>query len=337
MPMSTKLDLTAFARCKLLDGVTPIQYLPRLSKKLGDVDIFVKRDDVTGLGGGGNKLRKLEFLIGEAQAAGADTIVTVGALQSNHARLTAAAAAKAGLACELVLTRSVPRDDEDFLLNGNVLLDSLLGATVHHVADPVDAPAFMQTRMAELRAAGRSVYMAPFGGSSSAGCLGYASCALEIVLQSAEMAVDFDRIVVPNGSGGTQAGLISGLLAMGRDARVVQGYTVLWPVEKAMAATRGLAQDTLARLSPGRTIEDDAVVIIDGQIGEGYGLPTDAMREAVRTVASLEGLLIDPVYGGKAFAGLLKDVRDGKFPRHAKLLFVMTGGLPGLFAYRRAF
>ena len=337
MPTSTKLDLTAFPRCHLLDGITPIQHLPRLSKKLGNVDIFVKRDDVTGLGGGGNKLRKLEFLIGEAQASGADTIVTVGALQSNHARLTAAAAAKAGLACELVLTRSVARDDEDFLLNGNVLLDSLLGATVHHVADPADAPAFIQTRMAELRAAGRSVYMAPFGGSSSAGCLGYASCASEIMLQSEEIQIDFDRIVVPNGSGGTQAGLVAGLLAMGRDARVVQSYTVLWPVEKAMTATRGLAQDTLTRLSPGRTVTDDAVVIVDGQIGEGYGLPTDAMREAVRTLASLEGLLIDPVYGGKAFAGLLKDIREGKFPQGAKLLFVMTGGLPGLFAYRRAF
>ena len=337
MPTSTKLDLTAFPRRHLLDGVTPIQHLPRLSKKLGNVDVFVKRDDVTGLGGGGNKLRKLEFLIGEAQAAGADTIVTVGALQSNHARLTAAAAAKAGLACELVLTRSVPRDDEDFLLNGNVLLDSLLGATVHHVADPADAPAFIQTRMAELRAAGRSVYMAPFGGSSSAGCLGYASCANEIVLQSEEMQIDFDRIVVPNGSGGTQAGLVAGLLAMDRDARIVQSYTVLWAVEKAMTATLGLAQDTLARLSPGRTVTDDAVVIVDGQIGEGYGLPTDAMREAVRTVASLEGLLIDPVYGGKAFAGLLKDIREEKFPKRAKLLFVMTGGLPGLFAYRRAF
>ncbi len=337
MPTSTKLDLTAFPRCHLLDGITPIQHLPRLSKKLGNVDIFVKRDDVTGLGGGGNKLRKLEFLIGEAQASGADTIVTVGALQSNHARLTAAAAAKAGLACELVLTRSVARDDEDFLLNGNVLLDSLLGATVHHVADPADAPAFIQTRIAELRAAGRSVYMAPFGGSSSAGCLGYASCASEIMLQSEEIQIDFDRIVVPNGSGGTQAGLVAGLLAMGRDARVVQSYTVLWPVEKAMTATRGLAQDTLTRLSPGRTVTDDAVVIVDGQIGEGYGLPTDAMREAVRTLASLEGLLIDPVYGGKAFAGLLKDIREGKFPQGAKLLFVMTGGLPGLFAYRRAF
>jgi L-cysteate sulfo-lyase len=337
MSTSATLDLALFPRYRLLDGATPIQHLTRLSKKLGNVDIFVKRDDVMGLGGGGNKLRKLEFLIGEAQAAGADTIVTVGALQSNHARLTAAAAAKAGLACELVLTRSVPRDDEDFVLNGNVLLDSLLGAKVHNIADPAEAQPFILNRMAELRAAGHVVYMAPFGGSSSAGCLGYASCACEILSQSNEMQISFDRIVVPNGSGGTQAGLVAGMLAMNADAGVVQSYTVLWPVEKAMTATRGLAQDTLARLSPGRVVPEDAVVIVDGQIGEGYGLPTDAMREAVRTVASVEGLLIDPVYGGKAFAGLLKDVREGKFPQGANILFVMTGGLPGLFAYRRAF
>lgn len=337
--MSTypKLDLTPFPRCRLVDDVTPIQHLARLSKKLGSVDIFVKRDDVMGLGGGGNKLRKLEFLMGEAQAAGADTIVTVGALQSNHARLTAAAAAKAGLACELVLTRSVRRDDEDFLLNGNVLLDSLLGAKVHNIADPAEALPFIQTRMAELRAAGHGVYLAPFGGSSSTGCLGYASCASEILAQSDDLQIAFDRIVVPNGSGGTQAGLVAGMLAMNQDAKRVQSYTVLSPVEKARAATRELAQDTLTRLSPGRTVTEDAVVVIDGQIGEGYGLPTDAMREAVRSVASVEGLLLDPVYGGKAFAGLFKDIQEGKLPRAAKVLFVMTGGLPGLFAYRRAF
>ena len=334
---SPKLDLTAFPRYPLVDGATPMQHLARLSKKLGSVDIFVKRDDVMGLGGGGNKLRKLEFLIGEAQAAGADTIVTVGALQSNHARLTAAAAAKAGLACELVLTRSVPRDDEDFLLNGNVLLDSLLGAKVHNIADPVEALPFIETRMAELRAAGHGVYMAPFGGSSATGCLGYASCASEILSQSNDLQISFDRIVVPNGSGGTQAGLVAGMLAMNQDAKIVQSYNVLWPVEKARSATRGLAQDTLTRLSPGLTVPEDGVVVVDGQIGEGYGLPTDAMREAVRTVASVEGLLIDPVYGGKAFAGLLEDIQDGNLRQGAKVLFVMTGGLPGLFAYRRAF
>lgn len=331
------LDLSRFGRHRLLEGPTPIQHLPRISRQLGDVEVFVKRDDLMGLGGGGNKLRKLEFLIAEAQAAGADTILTVGARQSNHARLTAAAAAKAGLVCELVLTRSVPRDDEDFMHNGNVLLDALLGATVHDVADPVAAMPFLQHRTTSLRAAGRTVYVAPFGGSSAVGCLGYANCAAEILAQAEAMATRFDRIVVPNGSGGTQAGLVAGLLAMGRDPRVVQSYTVLAPVEKSHATTWGLARETLAALQPGRKVPGDAVVVVDGQIGAGYGLPTDGMREAVRMMASLEGLLLDPVYGGKAFAGLLQDVRAGKFAKGAKLLFVMTGGLPGLFAYRRAF
>lgn len=337
MSTAPPLDLTRFARHRLLDGVTPIQPLARLGKQLGSVEIFVKRDDLMGLGGGGNKLRKLEFLIAEAQAMGADTILTVGARQSNHARLTAAAAAKAGLACELVLTRSVPRDDEDFVHNGNVLLDTLLGARVHDVADPAAAMPFLQHRTASLRAAGRTVYVAPFGGSSAVGCLGYANCAAEILAQSEAMNTRFDRIVVPNGSGGTQAGLVAGFLAMGRDPRVVQSYTVLAPADKAHATTWGLAQETLASLQPGRKVPGDAIVLVDGQIGGGYGVPTDAMREAVRTMASLEGLLLDPVYGGKAFAGLLQDVRAGKFAKGAKLLFLMTGGLPGLFAYRRAF
>lgn len=338
MSTAPALDLSRFARHRLLDGVTPIQHLARLGKQLGgDVDIFVKRDDLMGLGGGGNKLRKLEFLIAEAKAMGADTILTVGARQSNHARLTAAAAAQAGLACELVLTRSVPRDDEDFVHNGNVLLDALLGATVHDVADPAAAMPFLQHRTASLRAAGRTVYVAPFGGSSVAGCLGYAACAAEILAQAEAMALRFDRIVVPNGSGGTQAGLVAGLLAMNRDPRTVQSYTVLAPAEKAHATTWALAQQTLASLQAGRQVPSDAVVVVDGQIGDGYGLPTDGMRQAVRTMASLEGLLLDPVYGGKAFAGLLQDVRARKFAKGAKLLFVMTGGLPGLFAYRRAF
>ncbi|WP_374122337.1 D-cysteine desulfhydrase family protein [Variovorax boronicumulans] len=337
MSTAPPLDLTRFARHRLLDGVTPIQPLARLGKQLGSVEIFVKRDDLMGLGGGGNKLRKLEFLIAEAQAMGADTILTVGARQSNHARLTAAAAAKAGLACELVLTRSVPRDDEDFVHNGNVLLDTLLGARVHDVADPAAAMPFLQHRTASLRAAGRTVYVAPFGGSSAVGCLGYANCAAEILAQSEAMNTRFDRIVVPNGSGGTQAGLVAGFLAMGRDPRVVQSYTVLAAADKAHATTWGLAQETLASLQPGRKVPGDAIVLVDGQIGGGYGVPTDAMREAVRTMASLEGLLLDPVYGGKAFAGLLQDVRAGKFAKGAKLLFLMTGGLPGLFAYRRAF
>jgi L-cysteate sulfo-lyase len=331
------LDLTAFPRYRLIDNATPIQHLPRLSSQLGDIDIYVKRDDLMGLGGGGNKLRKLEFLMGEALAQGADTIVTVGALQSNHARLSAAAAAKAGLACELVLTRAVPRDDEAYLNNGNMLLDALLGARVHDLPGSADGMAFALERAEALRKAGHNVYLSPLGGSSTVGCLGYASGAVEILGQAHDAGLTFDRIALPNGSGGTQAGLVAGFLAMGQDATRIVAHTVLAPVEKALVNTQAKVKETLALLRPHDVMPEDAVVIKSGQLGEGYGLPTDTMREAVRLLASSEGLFIDPVYGGKAFAGLLHDIRTGQIAPRSKVLFVMTGGLPGLFAYRSAF
>ncbi|MGF6778252.1 D-cysteine desulfhydrase family protein [Paraburkholderia sp. GAS334] len=338
MSQTPTLDLTAFPRYRLIEKATPVQHLPRLSRQLGDVDIYVKRDDVMGLGGGGgNKLRKLEFLLGEALAQGADTIMTVGARQSNHARLTAAAAAKAGLACELVLTRAVPRYDDDYIHNGNVLLDALLGARVHDLPGSADAMAFALNRADELRKAGHNVYLAPLGGSSAVGCLGYAAGAAEIIAQAHEAGLAFDRISLPNGSGGTQAGLIAGLLAMGQDATRVVAHTVLAPLENALATTQAKTKATLALLRPEAVVPEGAVVIKGGQLGEGYGLPTDAMREAVRLLASTEGLIIDPVYGGKAFAGLLDDIRNRQLAPRAKVLFLMTGGLPGLFAYRSAF
>ncbi|SIT51485.1 L-cysteate sulfo-lyase [Paraburkholderia piptadeniae] len=337
MSASRSLDLTAFPRYPLIEGSTPIQHLSRLSNALGDVDIYVKRDDLMGLGGGGNKLRKLEFLIGEATAQGADTIVTVGARQSNHARLTAAAAAKAGLACELVLTRTVPRYDTDYLDNGNILLDTLLGARIHDLPGNADAMAFAMTRADELRQAGHNVYLAPLGGSSATGCLGYAACASEILAQAHDARLTFDRIVLPNGSGGTQAGLVAGMAAMSEDPTRVVAYNVLATHENTVSNTRIKAAEAFALLRPGMMLPEGSVVVEDGQRGEGYGIPTDAMREAVRLLASVEGLLLDPVYSGKAFAGLLQSVRSKVFAPRSKVLFLMTGGLPGLYAYRSAF
>jgi len=329
MPHTTP-GFAAYPRTDLLDGPTPIQPLHRLSEHVG-ADIWVKRDDLTGLGGGGNKLRKLEFLVGAAIKQGADNIVTVGALQSNHARLTAAAAARAGLACELVLTQSKTRDDEDFRRNGNVLLDRLLGARLHALPAEADAAAFAARRRTELEAEGRRVYLAPLGGSSATGCLGYAACAAEIADQERALGLRFERIVLPNGSGGTQAGLVAGHAALGLDPGRVQAYTVLAPLEQALTTTRRIAEQTLLLLQPEAVLEADAVRIDGSQLGPGYGVPTTAMREAVKLLARLEGLLVDPVYGGKAFAGLLAHAHAGP------TLFLMTGGLPGLFAYRSAF
>lgn len=331
------LDLSKHPRHPLLEGATPIQPLPRLGEQLGGLKIFVKRDDLNGLGGGGNKLRKLEFLIGEALAAGSDTIITVGARQSNHARLTAAAAARVGLRCELVLTRAVPRFDEAYTDNGNILLDALFGARVHDLPGSANALEFAHARADELRGQGRRVYVCPLGGSSPVGCLGYAACAAEILTQAKAQGFAFDRIVVPNGSGGMHAGLAAGLAALGHDPRLVLGYTVYSRGDAARANTLEKANQTAKLIDAGLNIEPASIVIDEAQLGDGYGIPTDAMREAVRTLASLEGLLIDPVYGGKAFAGLLQSAKAGRFAAEQNILFVMTGGLPGLFAYRSAF
>lgn len=326
-------------RYELMAAPTPIQRLDRLERSLGPdcPPIYVKRDDLPQVGGGGNKLRKLEFLIGDALAQGCDTFITTGARQSNHARLSAAVAARAGLTCELVLTDTVPRDDEAYLHNGNVLLDELFGATVHRKPAEADALAEAQKRAVELQASGRQPYVVGSGGSSPVGCLGYAQCASEILAQERAMGLRFGRIVVPNGSSGTHAGLIAGFKAAGEEAGRVVSFTVLAPLEKAITVTRRLARDTLMLLDPHCPINEEDTVVLGDQLGDGYGIPTRAMLETVRLVARLEGLLLDPVYGGKAFAGVLGGIRSGAWRDQGPVLFIMTGGLPGLFAYEPVF
>ncbi|OXI33666.1 D-cysteine desulfhydrase family protein [Burkholderia aenigmatica] len=330
-------DSIRIPRYPLLDDATPIHPLPRLSAYLGGATIHVKREDIAGVGGGGNKLRKLELLIGEALQSGAETVITVGARQSNHARLTAAAAARAGMRCEVVLTRSVPRDDADYVESGNILLDSLFNARVHDLPASADAMAYAIARADELRASGQRVYICPFGGSSPVGCLAYAACAAEIVQQSRAQGNHFDRIIVPNGSGGTHAGLIAGFAALGAGTIEVDGYTVYAPAAEAHRATLDKAQQTARILNRDTEISPEAVRVDASQLGPGYGIPTDAMRQAVRLLASKEGLLLDPVYSGKAFAGLIEGVTSGRYAPDQNILFVMTGGLPGLFAYRHEF
>ncbi|KQP31933.1 D-cysteine desulfhydrase family protein [Methylobacterium sp. Leaf100] len=331
------MDLSRFPRLPLLDLPSPIEPLDGLARHLGDglagVRLWVKRDDLARFGLGGNKLRKLEYLLGAARAEGADTVITVGAIQSNHARLTAAAAARTGFACELFLTRSVPRTDDAYAHNGNRLLDDLFGATVHELAAGGDALALAERRADELRAAGRRVYVFPSGGSSPVGCLGYAACAGEIFAQADAMGLSLNQIIVPNGSCGTHAGLAAGLRADGHDPRLAKSYAVLETGERAGAITLDKANATLAILAPGLMLTSDDIVIDGAHRGPGYGIPTAGMLEAVRLLARTEGLLLDPVYSGKAFAGLLHDVRGGLYPSGANVLFVMTGGVPGLFAY----
>ena len=330
--------LDAFQRVALFDAPTPIQRLERVERALGlgagGPRLFVKRDDLMGLGGGGNKLRKLEFLLGEAIAQGCDTFVTTGARQSNHARLSAAAAARMGLAAELMLTDTVAREDDAYRHNGNQLLDALLGARVHHLPCSADALAAAHARAGQLRAEGRRPYVVGAGGSSPVGALGYASCAAEIRAQEAVLGLAFERIVVANGSHGTHAGLAAGMAAAGDDPRRVLSFTVLAELDEALRGTHALAEATLALLG-GAALPEAAIRVDGSQRGESYGVPTEAMRAAVRLMARTEGLLLDPVYSGKAFAGVLAGLAERRFA--GDVLFVMTGGTPGLFAYQPAF
>ncbi len=324
--------IDAFPRIRLFDAPTPIQRLERIEAALGlsGARLFVKRDDLMGLGGGGNKLRKLEYLLGAAIDQGCDTFITTGARQSNHARLSAAAAAKLGLAAELMLTDTVPREDDAYRHNGNQLLDGLFGATVHTLPRGADALAAAYARAEALKGEGRKAYVVGSGGSSPVGALGYASCAREIEAQEAELGLVFTTIVVANGSHGTHAGLAAGA----QDPRRVLSFTVLADLAEAERGTLALANQTRALLGA-PPLTDDAIRIDGSQRGEAYGIPTDAMLAAVRLMARQEGLLIDPVYSGKAFAGVLAGLAEGRLS--GDVLFVMTGGMPGLFAYQPAF
>ncbi|VWX52886.1 D-cysteine desulfhydrase family protein [Novosphingobium sp. 9U] len=332
--------LSQYGRYPLLEGPTPIQRLSRLEAVLGDeaggARLWVKRDDLMEVGGGGNKLRKLEFLIGEALAQGCDTFITTGGLQSNHARQSAAAAARAGMACELMLADVVPRHDQDYRNNGNLLLDQIFGARVHRLSPGAAPVAAAQARADELREQGHKVYVVGNGGSSPLGALGYAASAAEIIAWEATSQVRFDTIVVPNGSSGTHAGLVAGLAAADDAPERVLSYTVLAPLHTALSDTRRLAKDALHLLDPERQIADQAIIVDGSQRGEAYGIPTGAMLAAVRTLARSEGLLLDPVYSGKAFAGFLERARSDAWANR-DVLYVMTGGTPGLFAYAQAF
>ncbi len=282
--------LEKFPRERLVEAPTPIQRLRRLEqtlpKEFGGLRLFVKRDDLMGLGGGGNKLRKLEFTIGEALARGCDAFVTSGGLQSNHARLSAAAAANAGLSCDLVLTRVVPRDDDEYEYGGNVLLDQLFGANVHKLQKGANAEAFVEQLVAQLEEQGRRPYAVGVGGSSPVGCLGYVACAAEIVAQERDLGTTFAAIVTANGSSGTHAGLAAGFKATW--AWIPRIATVSFAVlatgaGKRPAPGRSISQrKTIALIDDGATLDSAEIVVSGEELGDGYGLPTEAMRAAVR-------------------------------------------------------
>ena len=339
--MSLADALSRMPRVTLDDTPTPIQPLKRIEEAMGPalngVKLYVKRDDLLGLGGGGNKLRKLEYLMGDAAAKGCDIIIATGGIQSNFTRVVAAACAREKVACELVLAPLVPGTDDDYQRNGNTLLNALFGATTHVLDRGQNAPDFAKRRAEELTAQGRRPYLTPGGGSSSISALGYVRCALELDTQLNSNGLDEAIIVTANGSNGTHAGLLAGFNALGRSSHQLRAFTVLASAENSRHSTLAMANGTLELLGASDRLNIDDVRIADDQRGQGYGLVTDAMIDAVRLMASCEGLLLDPVYSGKAFAGVIGDVRSGRYPTGSSVVFLMTGGTPALFAYRSAF
>jgi len=316
------MSLADLPRIKLAYLPTPLESLPRLSAELGGPEIWIKRDDQTGLAFGGNKTRKLEYLVAEAQEQGADLLITTGAPQSNHCRQTAAAAARLGMECHLALMGDPPP-----AVTGNILLDQLVGAEIHwtHGADP--GP-LLDATFERARQDGRHPYQIPYGGSSPTGIAGYVGAMHELSQQSQS----FDVIVLASSSGGTQAGLMVGARQIGFEGRIM-GISVDRPAEELGATVADLATQTADRLSLGTTFGADDVEIDDRFLGGGYAVVGDLERQAIRRFARLEGILLDPVYTGRAAGGLLRSIEDGEFDRNARILFWHTGGTPALFAF----
>ncbi|MFO1079576.1 MAG: D-cysteine desulfhydrase [Reyranellaceae bacterium] len=330
------LQLGRFPRVRLAHLPTPLEPLTRLSERLGGPRLWIKRDDCTGLATGGNKTRKLEYLVADALAQGADTLITVGALQSNHARQTAAAATRLGLKCVLVLEERQTQPTEVYRHNGNLLLDRLLGATLKRV--PRDTPLVDAAERAaeEVRRAGGRPYVMPAGGSTPVGALGYVGCALELLQQANDQGLRIDHVVHATGSSGTQAGLLAGFEGARSGVKVL-GVTVGRPKASQEHNVAQLLDRTWAHLGLAGEAPHDAVAADDSYVGEAYGVPTPGMIEAVRLLAETEGVLLDPVYSGKAMAGLIDLVRRGRFGRDETVVFIHTGGQAGLFAYEPVF
>ena len=325
--------LSRFPRVSLAHLPTPLEFLPRLSEHLGGPHIYVKRDDCTGLGTGGNKTRKLEFLMADALDKKATAIITQGAVQSNHARQTAAAACKLGMKCELVFEKRVTDATEPYRESGNVFLDHLFGANIREVDKGTDMDAAMRDVASELEATGEVPYVVPGGGSNPIGALGYIGCALELIGQANERNLTIDHIVHATGSAGTQAGLVVG--AKGSSSGIpIYGVGVNAPQDVQEEKVYSLAVETAEFVgAPGIVDRADVVANCD-YVGEGYGVPTEGMNDAVLLLARLEGLLFDPVYSGKGLAGLIDLIDQGLFKKGQNIVFVHTGGAAGLFAYR---
>ncbi|WP_280770762.1 D-cysteine desulfhydrase [Salipaludibacillus daqingensis] len=317
-------------------SATPMERASRLAESLGGPNIFIKRDDLLGLTEGGNKTRKLEFLIADAQAKGADTIITAGGIQSNHCRLTLAACVKENLTCILILEENEVHQF-DTQTNGNFLLYQLLGTeSLRIVPNGTDVYAEMEKTAVAMRKEGRKPYVIPVGGSNVIGITGYAACAEEIEKQGKELDYYFDYVVCTSGSGGMHAGLIAGFQGLKSKTKVI-GINVSREKLIQEENVYELAKGTATHLNIDEPIKRHTVLCFDDYVGPGYALPTNEMVEAVKLVARNEAILLDPVYTGKTMAGLIDLVRNDYFQPSDNILFIHSGGTPAIYAYAPVF
>ena len=330
------MHLSRFPRINLAHLPTPLEYLPNLSRILDGPEIYIKRDDCTGLGTGGNKTRKLEFLMADAIENKADVVITHGAVQSNHARQTAAAAARTGMGCLILLENRTGYTDREYMESGNVFLDRLFGAEVMHFPRDADMDGAMEEKAEELRSRGMTPYIIPGGGSNPIGALGYVNCAIETLTQANDIGLRIDHFVTATGSAGTQAGLVVGLEATNSKIPLL-GIGVRAPKAQQEDKVYQLACATADHMGIPGCVDRDKVVANCEYVGDGYGLPTNSMVEAVTLMAQQEAILMDPVYSGKGLAGLIDLIDRGEYTKGQNLVFLHTGGSAGLFGYVDAF
>lgn len=331
------MNLAKFPRRGYVTTPTPIESAPQFSAALGNkVNVYIKRDDLLPGTAGGNKTRKLDFCIADALEQKADTIITCGAVQSNHCRLTLAWSVKEGLDCHLILEERVAGSYKPEASGNNFLFQILGVKSITVVPGGTNMMEAMENLAESLRTAGRKPYIVPGGASNPVGALGYVSCAEECLNQLFHMGLNIDHMVVPSGSAGTHAGIIAGMYLNNANIPVT-GIGVNRKKSVQEAAVHTLANATAKLIGVNTDIPASAVVAFDDYVGPGYSLPTDSMVEAVKLLAQTEGILLDPVYSGKAMAGLMDLIRKDYFPKGANVLFLHTGGSPALYAYLPSF
>lgn len=331
------MNFTKFPRRHYLQGPTPIEFMPALTRSLGNnVGLYIKRDDLLPGSAGGNKTRKLEFCIADALSRGADTIITCGAVQSNHARLTASWSAKEEIDCHLILEERVKGSYKEDGSGNNFLFELLGVKSIAVVEGGSDMMLQMEKKAEELTATGKKPFIIPGGASNATGSMGYALCAEETMVQLNEMHLDIDHIVVPSGSAGTHAGMVVGMKGVNGNIPI-SGINVSRTKDIQEEIVYKLSGEIAEKLNLKGDIPRQDIVCFDQYVGPGYSLPTDSMIEAVKLFARTEAILLDPVYSGKAAAGLIDLVREGYFPKKSKVLFLHTGGSPALYAYMDTF